>query len=337
MGNKLQACQIISTPNELVSFGRAFGLAQPLFNFIDVGAGKERADHKVRETLRLFVPNAQCKHVFFGPCHDNGYLSVLEPYRGDANFASKITLIETTPAEFGFTQLGLKRISIPQAFRDKPLPTKPAMSTQASYQMPPALRPSSSVSRTASMDPSITAFSPPPVSSSPTPAQAASNNSWATVGKVGGGSKSFDISTTKMPKKRYVMLNAYDERLDPDLPKPDGKAYERFVHTTETEGRNFCNNYHLSGKCDAREYCDYIHGPKLTPGEQLVLRHKARSIMCGSRYACKAVDCYLRHHCKYGSTCSSPKCRFAETHNQDMVSLPSTSICKSQSKQMCRC
>ena len=60
----------------LAEFGRGFGAARPLFNFIDVGRGKERADHKIRESLRLYLPNAQCRHVFFGPCHDNGYLNV---------------------------------------------------------------------------------------------------------------------------------------------------------------------------------------------------------------------------------------------------------------------
>ena len=74
LGNKLQSCGIINNQNELAAFGRAFGLAQPLFSFIDVGSGKEHADHKVRETLRLFLPNNQCKHVWFGPMHDNGYL-----------------------------------------------------------------------------------------------------------------------------------------------------------------------------------------------------------------------------------------------------------------------
>lgn len=54
------------------------GTAQPLFNIIDVGNGKERADHKLREMLRLYVPIAQCKHIFFAPCHDNGYLTVFE-------------------------------------------------------------------------------------------------------------------------------------------------------------------------------------------------------------------------------------------------------------------
>lgn len=60
----------------LAEFGRGFGAARPLFNFIDVGRGKERADHKIRESLRLYMPLAQCRHVFFGPCHDNGYLNV---------------------------------------------------------------------------------------------------------------------------------------------------------------------------------------------------------------------------------------------------------------------
>lgn len=53
LANKLQACGIIMNPNEAFAFGRAFGLAQPLFSFIDAGMGKERADHKIRETLRL--------------------------------------------------------------------------------------------------------------------------------------------------------------------------------------------------------------------------------------------------------------------------------------------
>ena len=110
LGQKLHACGIINNPNELSAFGRAFGLAHPLFNFIDVGSGKERADHKIRETLRLYLPMPQCKHIFFGPCHDNGYLPVLEPFKRDPTTSSRITLIETTPAEPGFIALGFPRV-----------------------------------------------------------------------------------------------------------------------------------------------------------------------------------------------------------------------------------
>ena len=43
LANKLLACGIVTNPNEVFAFARAFGLAQPLFSFIDVGVGKERA------------------------------------------------------------------------------------------------------------------------------------------------------------------------------------------------------------------------------------------------------------------------------------------------------
>lgn len=101
---KLQRCGIVANPNEVLAFGRAFGAAQPMFSFIDAGAGKERADHKIRETLRLFLPLGQCKHVFFGPCHDSGYVVVLERYKRE--YASRLTLVETRPAEPGFATLG---------------------------------------------------------------------------------------------------------------------------------------------------------------------------------------------------------------------------------------
>lgn len=81
-----------------------------MFSFIDAGAGKERADHKIRETLRLFLPLAQCKHVFFGPIHDTGYVVVLERYKRE--FASRLTLIETRAAEPDFVRLGLNSMLV---------------------------------------------------------------------------------------------------------------------------------------------------------------------------------------------------------------------------------
>ncbi|KAI7088850.1 hypothetical protein KC356_g2939 [Hortaea werneckii] len=311
LGMKLASENIISNLNELAVFGRAFGAAQPHFNFIDVGAGKERADHKVRETLRLYLPNAQCRHVFFGPCHDKGYLPALEPYRGA--YASKITLIETVPAETGFAQLGLQRMNIPQAFRDKNLPSRyPGTGTSFQASGGGARLPSNA--RIPSMDSATAAISPPPTSTSPAPSassQAASASSWAAIGK-GTTGKSFDVSSRPAPKKRYLLLNAYDERLDP------GRSWDRFTELTQARGRNFCNNHHLGDKCESGDYCEYLHGPKLTNGELLVLKNKARSIYCSNKSYCRDMDCYLGHHCKFGSTCSTSKCRFGETHNVDL-------------------
>ncbi|TKA76237.1 hypothetical protein B0A55_06382 [Friedmanniomyces simplex] len=294
LGNKLQQCGIINNPNELVAFGRAFSLAQPLFSFIDVGGGKERADHKVREMLRLFLPNAQCKHVFFGPCHDNGYLPVLEPYRLDQATAARLTLIESSPAAPGFQQLGLQRIRCPKVFRAENLPAKtngttssyPATNGMTSpYQTPLAVRtPSAMNVNTASFVPT----GPVKHSSSPSPARSAesgASNTWAAVGKSGATSKNIDITTKKVPAKRSVLVNVYDERLDTALPEKDSKAFARFSDRVKANGK-MCNNYHLTGKCDSGEYCDYHHGERLTPGEQLVLKHKARSLCCSQKSSC---------------------------------------------------
>ena len=349
LATKLQACGIVTNPNEVFAFGRAFGLAQPLFSFIDAGVGKERADHKIRETLRLFLPNAQCKHVFFGPCHDNGYLVVLERYRRD--YASRLTMIETRPAEPGFIDLGFKRVRFPRIFRSDNLPSKlPTVASPA-----PIATPTRSTS-TGQMQPNMAPFVPQSTSPAPS-SDSASSSTWATVGKSNSNTKTFNIaSTKKAPARRCVLLNVHDERLDPELPRSDPGAEKRFAERLQASGK-FCNNFHLIGKCksailrirlriaisrsqrdmsqgsanvhtdltyftagESGEYCDYNHGEQLTPGEQLVLKHKARSRSCPQRTACQDVDCTFGHHCKFGSSCFLDSCWFAHSHGMDMVS-----------------
>ncbi|ROT38471.1 hypothetical protein SODALDRAFT_333058 [Sodiomyces alkalinus F11] len=136
LAKKLHACGIIpNTPEKptLAGFARAFGRSQPLFSFIDVGGGKESADHKIREMMRLMVRVSQCKHVFFGPCSDNGYLPVLEPYKRDDDVFHRFTLLETVPAQPGFLDLGFNTASFPTVFRSDLLPSRPLVQA-----LPPA-------------------------------------------------------------------------------------------------------------------------------------------------------------------------------------------------------
>lgn len=316
LASKLQSCGFISSPSDLLAFGRAFGLAQPLFSFVDVGVGKERADHKLRETLRLYLPISQCKHVFFGPCHDNGYLPVLEPYRRDAATASRLTLIETRPAEGGFIDLGLKRIRLPRVFRSDNLP---------SFRLPGMPSPMPTPARTQSgLQSSATPYTPPvPKTASPAPSSdsatsGANSTSWAAVGKNGTAGKSISIAPKKAPARRFILLNGYGDRIDPELPKTDQGAETRFQRRMDSNGGKLCNNFHLGGKCEAGQYCDYVHGEKLSPGELLVLKHKATSLNCPSRTYCRDFGCYLGHHCKWGNQCRFDKCRFEGTHNMDL-------------------
>ena len=245
LATKLQSCGIVSNPNEVFAFGRAFSLAQPLFSFIDVGGGKEHADHKVRETLRLFLPNAQCKHIFFGPCVDNGYLPVLQSYRHD--YSSRLSLIETRPAESGFLSLGLPRVRFPSIFRSDNLPGKPAMpiaSASAFTPLTPVRSHSSNLQMYAGSAPFV------PQSTSPAPSSDSGNsNTWATVGnKAGNATKNFNIASKKAAARRHVLVNSYDERIDEPLPRCDPGAEKRFSDRLKTSGK-FCNNFHLLGKC----------------------------------------------------------------------------------------
>jgi hypothetical protein len=51
LAGKLAACGIIESPEQFRVWINAFSINQPLFNIIDVGDGKERADHKLKGAL----------------------------------------------------------------------------------------------------------------------------------------------------------------------------------------------------------------------------------------------------------------------------------------------
>lgn len=48
LARKLAYVGLINTPVDLQAFTRSFSMNKPLFNFVDVGKGKERADHKIK-------------------------------------------------------------------------------------------------------------------------------------------------------------------------------------------------------------------------------------------------------------------------------------------------
>ncbi|GIZ39005.1 hypothetical protein CKM354_000239800 [Cercospora kikuchii] len=314
------------SPNELLAFGRSFGLAQPLFSFVDVGGGKERADHKLREHLRLYLRIGQCKHIFFAPCHDNGYLPVLESYRRE--HASRMTLIETRPAEPGYVELGLRRIQMPTLFRSDNLPGGPVKSMPTVALEAPknfAGMPNAVLSPQPKKLPNRTGLSTQaqnaaimPKSPSPAPSNESNGSSWATIGKNGGPTKTINIAPQKKPDRKFILVNRYNERIDEDLPRTDPAAENRFQKRTETYGKH-CNSYHLLGRCERGEYCDYHHGEKLTAGERLVLKHKARSLSCPKKIACADPICPYGHHCKYGGGhCYFDRCYYADTHTMDL-------------------
>ncbi|MCJ1417127.1 hypothetical protein MMC32_003466 [Xylographa parallela] len=98
LGDICTRAGILDSPTIMEDFTRGFTGSKQLFDFTDVGSGKDRADDKVSELFKLFVNNSHCKHIIFGCSHDNGYARLLEDISGQA-MPSQITLLEGVPFE----------------------------------------------------------------------------------------------------------------------------------------------------------------------------------------------------------------------------------------------
>ncbi|KAJ4340864.1 hypothetical protein N0V87_002218 [Didymella glomerata] len=340
---KLQQVGLLRHPGEMRTFAQRFSTNQSLFSIIDVGHGKERADHKIKEMLRTFSDNPTCRHIIFGGCHDSGYLNNLDQFKHNEAKAGRITLLETTPAYPEFAHLpNFKRAKFDDVFRNEPLPDSApapavytavaaAQSPPPSAQSPVAMRSLTNGSMTNKTPPSrsvVPAFvSPSPSPSTPAPSVSATESSedsnWASVTKIGPQrTESISIAPSKAnTKKKFAYYNKREQRLDEPLPARDKASTEALDARMKKNGKKMCNNFHLGGSCTQGKFCHFQHEPKLSPGELVALRYKARSLACNNRY-CEDIDCYLGHQCAnerdFGSCRYEQTCHLRATHGMDM-------------------
>ncbi|KAF2826204.1 hypothetical protein CC86DRAFT_350727 [Ophiobolus disseminans] len=338
---KLAQVGLLRSPTELRAFAQRFSVNQPLFSIIDVGQGKERADHKIKEMLRTFSDNPTCRHIIFGGCHDAGYLLNLEQFKHNEMKAARITLLETTPAYRGFTDLShFKRARFDVVFKSEPLPEAtpsgflptsnaavfvPSSNgyTPATTAPPPTQSPL--LFRTPTQpSPRASVVSPVPNTASSTSTGPDTNGdaSWATVGKTGAAPNG-NISiapTTKNKKKKYAYYNKEEQRLDEPLPTRDAASATSLDERMKRTGKKMCNHWHLGGNCENGKFCQFQHEPKLTTAELNALRYKTRSLACKNRY-CENIDCYLGHQCAlerdYGKCPYPDTCHLRATHGMD--------------------
>lgn len=339
LAKTLASRRILSLVPDLQRFASGFGRANSLFSFVDVGYGKDKADHKCREMLKLMLHVPSCRHVYFGPCRDNGYLTLLDEYRHDEYIKDKLSLFTAEPAEPGFLQLGFNIINFPTVFRSEPLNNFTSFTTTnfefGSQALSPshgfsrsslAIDDSSDVTNTSSVVPTATspASSAGNISAPPPPA-----STWATVSKLSFGPV-IDLYSKKAPptKPKCILVNTANQRVDERLPPIDNTALRSIDSRAHAQGRNFCNFYHLIGSCDKGDNCEYQHDvkPPLTPSERLALRHKARQIICSDGRWCQNLTCISGHHCKNiydGQVCTwGGRCYFLGTHDADVVRAP---------------
>ncbi|KAH7117752.1 hypothetical protein B0J11DRAFT_536605 [Dendryphion nanum] len=346
LAQKLAQVGILKHPQDFRAFAQSFGVNQPLFSIIDVGQGKERADHRIKEMLRTFSDNPTCRQIIFGGCHDTGYLLNLDQYKHNQAKAERITLLESTNAARGFAELpNFMRVRFNSVFKSEPLPdyvpppiqAPPAPQPQAqvhvqpqpqSQPQPPSRTLTNSSTSTVAASPITNHVKYAQATQSPSLTNSAlasppADASWATVGKTGvsNGSISIAPKNPNASKKKYVYYNKDGYRLDEPLPPRDRNAAEAIEKRMDQAGRNLCNHWHLNnGKCQNGDFCKFQHAPKLSVAELNALRYKTRSLPC-KRRDCENFECYLGHQCSFERDqgyCPFPdSCNLRVSHGMD--------------------
>lgn len=126
LGEVCNRSGLVSSAAVLEDFARGFTGSKQLFDFVDVGSGKDRADDKIcgrrqsltmsfsiielmdyQELFKLHLYNCHCRHILFGCSHDNGYARLLEDLI-DQETLNQITLLEGVPFERELASLTTK-------------------------------------------------------------------------------------------------------------------------------------------------------------------------------------------------------------------------------------
>lgn len=76
LAQKLASVNLIQKPLDLRTFAQGFSLNQSLFTIVDVGQGKERADHKIKGTNIRFR-STTCADIMLKKCFEPSVITLL--------------------------------------------------------------------------------------------------------------------------------------------------------------------------------------------------------------------------------------------------------------------
>ncbi|KAF1815550.1 hypothetical protein P152DRAFT_479469 [Eremomyces bilateralis CBS 781.70] len=121
---------LIATTQDLEEFMKGFTRAKTLFDFVDVGSGKDRADGKIIEHFKLNLYDYHCRQIILGCSHDNGYARTLEEIV-QADLIKRITLLEGVPFERELVVLPFRKHKIMNLFRETKILSVPDFTPRA--------------------------------------------------------------------------------------------------------------------------------------------------------------------------------------------------------------
>ncbi|KAJ8522541.1 hypothetical protein ONZ45_g907 [Pleurotus djamor] len=120
----------VCTGEQFEGFCYGFNQSAHLFSIVDAGFGKEAADTKIKEHIRLFAHFPQTEFVFFGGGHDNGYTATLTSLETEGLLRKVVLIRGYADLAQEIKHLNLKELSIASLFMTRKLslysPFKPA-------------------------------------------------------------------------------------------------------------------------------------------------------------------------------------------------------------------
>ncbi|KAH7384175.1 hypothetical protein DE146DRAFT_217595 [Phaeosphaeria sp. MPI-PUGE-AT-0046c] len=300
-------------------FVRGFSRGKTLFDFVDVGAGKDRADEKIIESLKLFSQDYHCRRILFGCSHYNGYARSLEECSDRPEIVGKVVLLEGVPFEKELLALPYKAIKFPRLFRDSKivLPGAPGAYTPLAQSSP---------ARNYTMLPGLPTRFPPParpavVIDSPLPTQAAlaaSNiprtpssstlasdqnttvkpattpGTWAAKAAAAPPPPAHRATSPEykpMNRDEVVSRNRNGQRVDPPT-----KDYDK-AEVDRVKKMKLCNTHFLRKECPYGDQCSHDHSARPTEDELKTLRLVARMAPCVNGSGCSDNRCIYGHRC----------------------------------------
>ncbi|KAJ8495853.1 hypothetical protein ONZ51_g1442 [Trametes cubensis] len=280
----------VCTAEEFEAFVLGFNQSSPLFSIVDVGNGKEAADSKIKECLRVFTRFPQTSKVFFGGAHDNGYTSTLNLLQNEGLLDKVVLLKGYKDLAHEINSLNLPQLEVEGIFITKKLYTNgtkkaaAAAAAAAAATKPVATATSSATSSPKSVN-------------SPKPAkqpiqQVQVQEAQKARSKAGTPVNGAKCTPSKQPRP-----------LDPTQP----------LHKQKPPP---CNFFYLA-KCNNGDHCRYEHNYPLTPEQVAELRVNAKKWPCptvNNGNHCPLGDaCIMNHFCPKGPKCvfrKQGKCKF---------------------------
>lgn len=122
LGGALINSGIVPSWNVYDRFWHGLSSSHELFTVCDVGQGKEASDAKIREYLKLYASNAQCRSIILGASHDNGYANILSSLQTESRPSNLLLLKSYATLASQLEAYSNRVVSIPDLFRLEKVP-----------------------------------------------------------------------------------------------------------------------------------------------------------------------------------------------------------------------